>query len=103
MTGKRLRYSAELKVKVALDTISGELTIAQLAIKHGIHQAMITAWRTQAIEGMAGVFSGNAEAAEAMRDSEIDQLMPNSVGWSWSGILCDEPPIDERWVGIWRR
>lgn len=74
MTGKRKRYSAEFKAKVALEAIRGEQTVAQLAAKHGIHQTMINAWKKQAIAGMAGVFSGTAEAAEAARESEIDQL-----------------------------
>ena len=74
MTGKRKRYSAEFKSKVALEAIRGELTIAQLAAKHGVHQTMINAWKKQAIEGMASVFSGKAEAAEAAREGEIDQL-----------------------------
>lgn len=74
MTGKRKRYSAEFKAKVALDAIRGEQTVAQLAAKHGIHQTMINAWKKQALAGMAGVFSGKAEAAEAVRDSEINQL-----------------------------
>ena len=74
MTGKRKRYSAEFKAMVALDAIRGEQTIAQLAAKHGVHQTMINAWKKQAIEGMSGVFSGKAEAVEAARDGEIDQL-----------------------------
>lgn len=74
MTGKRKRYSAEFKAKVALDAIRGEQTIAQLAARHGIHQTMINAWKKQAIEGMSGVFSGKAAAAEAAREGEIDQL-----------------------------
>lgn len=74
MTGKRKRYSAEFKSKVALEAIRGELTIAQLAAKHGVHQTMINAWKKQAVEGMASVFSGKAEAAEAAREGEIDQL-----------------------------
>jgi transposase len=74
MTGKRKRYSAEFKAKVVLDAIRGEQTIAQLAAKHGVHQTKINAWKKQAIEGMSGVFSGKAEAVEAARDGEIDQL-----------------------------
>lgn len=74
MTGKRKRYSAEFKSKVALEAIRGELTIAQLAAKHGVHQTMINAWKKQAVEGMASVLSGKAEAAEAAREGEIDQL-----------------------------
>jgi transposase-like protein len=37
MTGKRTRYLADFKAKVALEALRGELTTAQLAAKHGIH------------------------------------------------------------------
>jgi transposase-like protein len=37
----RKRYTAEFKAKVALDAIRGELTLAELASRHGIHQTMI--------------------------------------------------------------
>ena len=74
MTGKRKRYSADFKAKVALETLRGEQTVVQLAAKHGVHQTLINTWKKQAIEGMAAVFSGKAEAADAARESEIDQL-----------------------------
>ena len=74
MTGKRKRYSAEFKAKVALEALKGELTLSQLATKHGVHQTMIAAWRKQAIEGLSGVFSGKAEAAEGAHEGEIDKL-----------------------------
>ena len=35
---------------------------------------MIAAWRKPAIEGLSGVFSGKAEAAEGASDGEIDKL-----------------------------
>jgi transposase len=74
MTGKRKRYSAEFKAKVALEAIKGELTIAQLVTQHGVHQTPINAWKRQAVEGMAAVFAGNAEAAEAARGAEVERL-----------------------------
>lgn len=74
MTGKRKQYSAEFKAKVALEAIRGELTVAQLVTKHGVHQTLINAWKKQAVEGMAGVFSGKAEAAEAAREGEVEKL-----------------------------
>jgi transposase len=45
MTGKRKRYSAAFKAKVALEAIRGELTVAQLVTKHGVHQTRINAWK----------------------------------------------------------
>lgn len=72
MTGKRKRYSAEFKARVALDALRGELTTAQLATKHGIHQTMVGEWKKQAMEGMAGVFSGKQVAQETAKSSEAE-------------------------------
>ena len=74
MMGKRQRYSAEFKAKVALEAIRGDLTVVQLVAKHGVHQTLINAWKRQAVEGMAGVFSGRTEAAEAAREEELEKL-----------------------------
>ena len=70
----RRRYGADFKAKVALEAIRGELTLAELSAKHGIHQTMIAAWKKQAIEGMASTFSGKAEAAQATSEAELARL-----------------------------
>ena len=72
MTGKRTRYSAEFKAKVALEALRGELTAAQLAAKHGIHQTMVGDWKRQAMEGLAGVFSGKSAAQETAKSTEAE-------------------------------
>jgi transposase len=74
VAGKRRRYSAEFKAKVALEAIRGEATISELVSKHGVHQTLINAWKRQAVEGMAGVFAGKAEEAAAERESELEKL-----------------------------
>jgi transposase len=72
MAGKRTRYSADFKAKVALDALRGELTTAQLAAKHGIHQTMVGEWKRQAMEGMTAVFSGKATAQESAQAAEAN-------------------------------
>lgn len=74
MTGKRKRYTAEFKAKIALEALRGELTVSQQAAKHGVHQTMISGWKRQAMEGLAAVFSGHAEAKDAARDVEVEKL-----------------------------
>ena len=74
MTGKRKRYTAEFKAKVALEALRGELTAAQLAAEHGIHQTMVGEWKRQAMEGLASVFSGKAEAQEAAKADAVEKL-----------------------------
>jgi transposase len=76
MAGKRTRYSAEFKAKVALEALRGELTTAQLTAKHGIHQTMVGEWKRQAMEGLAAVFSGKAAAQETAKatEAEVEKL-----------------------------
>ncbi len=74
MTGKRKRYSADFKAKVALEALRGELTTAQLAAKHGVHQTMISGWKRQAIDGLASVFSTKTEAEEGPREGDLERL-----------------------------
>ena len=76
MTGKRTRYSAEFKARVALEALRGELTTTQLATKHGIHQTMVGDWKRQAMEGMAAVFCGKTAAQESAQagEAEVEKL-----------------------------
>ena len=71
MTSKRKRYSADFKAKVALDALRGELTTAQLATKHGIHQTMVGEWKKQAMDGLTAVFADRS-AAETAKSSEAE-------------------------------
>jgi transposase len=75
-TGKviRKRYGPDFKAKVALEAIRGELTLAELAAKHAIHQTMIAAWKRQAIEGLATTFLGKAEAAQVASEADVNRL-----------------------------
>jgi transposase len=74
MSGPRKRYSADFKAKVALEAIRGESTIAQLVMKHGVHQTLIHSWKKQALEGMAGVFSGKTDTPTPVCGAEIEKL-----------------------------
>ena len=74
MKPTRKRYSADFKAKVALEAIRGELTLAELGAKHGIHHTMIAAWKRQAVDGMASIFAGASEVARASGEAEIDKL-----------------------------
>jgi transposase len=82
MATKRKRYSAAFKTQVALEAIRGELTVAQLAAKHGIHQTMINGWKKQATEGLTKLFAGKTDAAATAHDAEVEKLhCPRSASW----------------------
>mgnify|MGYP000949122132 CR=1 FL=1 len=85
----RKRYSAEFKSRVALEAIRGEQTLAELTLKHGVHQTMIAQWKRQAIEGMAGTFSGKQAPEVTTRPAGTRERHQSCVDaadrWSVSG------------------
>lgn len=87
MAGKRKNYSADFKAKVALEAIRGEATIAELVAKQGVHQTVIHSWKRQALEGMAAIFSGRAEAKATEKEGEIEQLYAK-IGQSEPRRVC---------------
>jgi transposase len=95
MTGKRTRYPAEFKAMVALEALRGELTTAQLAAKHGIHHTMVGDWKRQAVEGMAGVFSGQTAAQETAKstEAEVEKLQAEIGQLVVERDLYGEPPV----------
>ena len=65
----RRRFSAEFKAKVALETIQGHRTVAELATKHELHPTQIAAWKREAIEKLAMVFHEKGPVREQNRDA----------------------------------
>ncbi len=71
---QRRKFSAEFKAKVALEALSGELTLAELASKYDVHPTQIAGWKRQAKEGMVAAFSGKAATAQKDSAAEIREL-----------------------------
>ncbi|KHK03381.1 transposase [Desulfovibrio sp. TomC] len=71
---KRRKFSAEFKAKVALEALSGELTLAELASKSDVHPTQIAGWKRQAKEGMVAAFSGKAASVQTDTAVEIREL-----------------------------
>ena len=71
---KRKQYSTEFKTKVALATIRGDGTVAELSQKYGIHANMITKWKREALDGMKDGFARGSKAGTSDHESEIKEL-----------------------------
>ena len=52
----RRNHTPTFKAKVALAAIKGEKTLAELSQQFDVHPNQITQWRSQLLEGAAGVF-----------------------------------------------
>lgn len=72
--GKRTRYSAEFKAKVALEALRGEQTLSELASRHGLHPTQISQWKRQAVEQMATLFGGGGVTTMKEQEAEVEKL-----------------------------
>jgi len=72
--GKRNRYSAEFKAKVAKEAMKDEETLAQLAVRFGVHPNLVAQWKKQAMEGQVGIFSGKTERQQAHNESQVKKF-----------------------------
>ena len=55
MAQGRRKHSLAFKVRVGLDAVKGEETVAQLAARYEVHPGQIQAWKKALTEGAAGV------------------------------------------------
>ena len=50
-------YNKELKAQIALNTIKGQKTIAELASEYGVHANQISIWKKLLLAAAPAVFS----------------------------------------------
>jgi transposase len=70
----RRNHSPAFKAKVALAAIKGEKTLAELAQQFDVHPNQITQWRSQLLEGAAGVFGSEAKSEAATPAIDVKTL-----------------------------
>ena len=67
-------HSPSFKAKVAAEAIKGELTVAEIAAKYGVHPTQIARWKKQALENLPGIFEGKILSSKNRDDVEKDEL-----------------------------
>ena len=70
----RRNHTAAFKAKVALAALKGEETLLELAQQFDVHANQITQWKSQLLEGAAGVFGGEAKAGPAEAAVDVKTL-----------------------------
>jgi transposase-like protein len=73
MKNKRKNYSSDFKAKVALAAIKNEETIAELAVRFGVHPTMISNWKRQLLESAADIFD-KGQKAKQQNTAQVDEL-----------------------------
>ena len=67
---KRRKFTPAFKAKIALEALSGEKTIQEIAAKYGLHPTQVSTFKREAIEGLEEVFSKSGKSSSGGK-SEI--------------------------------
>lgn len=70
----RRNHSPAFKAKVALAAVKGEKTLAELAQQFDVPPNQITTWRSQLLEGAAGVFGSDSASGTAEPPVDVKML-----------------------------
>jgi transposase len=68
------QYSAEEKAKVAIEALKGEMTMAQISSKYGVHATQIHRWKQDAIAGMICGFKAKTKDKDTSQEELIKNL-----------------------------
>ncbi len=69
--GKRTKFKADFKAKVALEALKGDKSTAELAQIYGVHPTQITQWKKQLQESASTLFEGRQTKADHV---DVDEL-----------------------------
>lgn len=68
------QYSVEEKAKIVIDVMTGELTMAQITSKYGIHVNQIYRWKKEAVESIVSGFKSKSKKAGTGQEDLIKSL-----------------------------
>ena len=74
MSKKAKQYSAAEKSKIVIETIKGELTIAQISNKYGVHSTQIQQWKKKGLEYLMNGFQNKVRSKHLDNEELIKQL-----------------------------
>jgi transposase len=75
----RRKHSPAFKAKVALETLRGEKTIAELASQYEIHPNQITQWKKTLTAEAAGLFE-NGQPKKPQDEKELIKKLYQEIG-----------------------
>ena len=72
---KRKNHSAEFKARVALDAIRGDMMMAELSKRYGVHSGQISTWKRAALDNMTSAFQRRGRDPEPeVSAAEVEKL-----------------------------
>lgn len=60
----RRKFAPEFKAKVALEAVKNQQTLSEIGLKYGLSPVVISKWKSELLENMAGVFEKDSKKNE---------------------------------------
>ena len=91
----RRKHSARFKAQVALESIRGDTTVAEIAKRYNVHPGQVKSWKAEALSKLESLFdkgsSGPPKSEEqlAILERKVGQLTIENdfLKKSWSGYV----------------
>jgi len=74
MTKKRQYRTADIKAKVALEAIKGELTVSQICSKYEVESSQVSKWKSDALQNLSTIFAKKNDGELESKNDEINIL-----------------------------
>ena len=74
MKENRKKHSASFKARVALESLKGEETVAQLASRFDVHPSQVNKWKKALTDGAADIFGDGRNRKKPGNQQLVAQL-----------------------------
>ena len=75
----RKNYQSDFKAKVALEAVTGRLTINEISRQFSVHPNQISKWKKQFLESLPQIFD-NSKSAKTEADEELVNQLYQQIG-----------------------
>lgn len=69
----RRKFAPEFKAKVALEAVKNQQTLSEIGLKYGLSPVVISKWKSELLENMAGVFEKDSKKKEE-NSPDVEEL-----------------------------
>lgn len=69
----RRKFAPEFKAKVALEAVKNQQTLSEIGLKYDLSPVVISKWKSELLENMAGVFEKDSKKKEE-NSPDVEEL-----------------------------